>query len=151
VLLRDFSVPNSKVWLWVSRSLAVTLPSSLIISWLDMPTGARAASGILKIALVGSRSENPDWTSDVSRSTSLSGWSLADLWLPLSMTCWIDHPWAWQVIRSSGYCIPFERDDKVESHSGWFSRRRLSMEGGLNLLPYCRAVPPSASMAASRS
>jgi hypothetical protein len=32
-----------------------------------------------------------------------------------------------------------------------FSRRRPSMEGGLNSLPYLRAVPPSAFRAASRS
>ena len=63
----------------------------------------------------------------------------------------MDRRLAWQVIRSSGYLIPVEREEEIESHSGWFSRRRPSMEGGLNSLPYLRAVPPSAFRAASRS
>ena len=71
----------------VSRSFAMTSPSLLIVSWLAMPTRASTASGILKIALVGSGSANPEWTSEVSSSTSFSGWSLADLWFPLSIAC----------------------------------------------------------------
>jgi hypothetical protein len=63
----------------------------------------------------------------------------------------MDHRLAWQVICSSGYFIPFESEEEIESHSGWFSNRRPSMEGGLNSLPYLRAVPPSAFRAASRS
>jgi hypothetical protein len=65
----------------------MTSPSSLIVSWLAMPTGASTALGILKIAFVGSGSTNPEWTSEVSNSTNFSGWSLADLWLPLSIAC----------------------------------------------------------------
>jgi hypothetical protein len=56
-----------------------------IVSWLAMLTGASTASEILKIALVGGGSANPEWTSEVSNSTSFSGWSLADLWFPLSI------------------------------------------------------------------
>jgi hypothetical protein len=63
----------------------------------------------------------------------------------------MDRRLACQVIRSSGYFIPFESEEVIESHSGWFSNRRPSVEGGLNSLPYLRAVPPSAFRAASRS
>ena len=69
------------------QSLSKAVTAELKARRSDKQDLTMSASGILKIAFVGSGSVNPEWTSEVSNSTNFSGWSLADLWLPLSIAC----------------------------------------------------------------